>query len=99
MKKGVNPVELDSSQGIIDYLKIFREIVQQEIAKAKFSKHVLGVVSSTPAAGLCNIKINNEGAEVIDVKIRDGLTLVVGNEVYVEMINNSSSNFFIDIKK
>lgn len=97
--KGLNPYEMDNPNAITDYVKIVREIVQQEIRKASFNRSIQAVVASTPAGGACDIKLLNEGNTITGVKIRTGLTISMGDEVYVTFINNQSSNFFIDFKK
>ena len=98
-KKELQHYPLDDSNAIKDFEKIIREIIRQEIKKLYFDRTLPAQVVSTPTGGTCSIQLFNEGDVITSVKIRTGLTLVYGDNVYVKFINNSSNNFFIDEKK
>lgn len=95
----LNIQPMDEHNSILQYIKLFREIAKQEIRDAGFDRSVEALVASTPYSGSCDIQLLSEGDIISGVKIRNGLTVTTGDEVYVKFIKNSSSNFFIDEKK
>jgi len=101
MPKSLQQYPMDAPNYTDDYIKIIKELIQKEIQNLPYNKSVVAVVASTPTGigGTCSIKLLNEGNTITLVKIRSGLSLTFGDEVYVTFINNASSNFFIDFKK
>lgn len=89
---------LDDPNFMEQFIKMIREIVQQELKNAKYDKTEYAKVTSTPSAGSCNIKFGNEGSD-IPCKINDGLTISDGDDVYVTRFQNSNSSFMITGKK
>jgi hypothetical protein len=92
---------MDSFSGVNDYIRIIRELIRQEVSNqnSNFWKSSPGVVSSTPTApgGYCSVKLYNDSNSIItNVKIKNGTTLVFGDNVQVIYINNSASNFYVD---
>ncbi len=80
------------------FVDIIEKIVDDRIKKLNFDRKVAATVVSF-ADGYATIKLNDNLASISNVKVRDGLTLSVDDQVYVTFINGSSSNFFVDLKK
>lgn len=93
------PFEMDSPKAVDDYIELIRNIVQQEISKAPFNRMIPATVVNV-GSGVVDVQLNGEsGTTITNVPNKTGLTLSNGNQVYVLMINNSSSNFAVTIKK
>lgn len=78
--------------------EVFRKIVQQELAKAEFDRKLPATIVSV-GTGVADIKLMGGNTTISNVKVRSGLTLSVGDGVYVTLIGNSATNMFIDLKK
>ena len=74
-----------------------------KIKKAKYTNHVRAVVD-TVDGDFANIVLRDDtnlgdpDYTIYNVKIRDGLILKNGDNVYVQYINNNTNNMFIDFK-
>jgi hypothetical protein len=91
---------MDDPKAIDDFQKLIRDIVQQELKKARFNRMLPAKVISV-GSGTADIQFLSDGTPttITGVKDKTGVTLNVNDEVYVEFINNSSSNIYIAIKK
>ena len=89
---------MDDPNRVADFLKVIREMIQQEVKKLNYNRSIVAIVTSTPtgAGGTCDIKLLNEGNTITAVTIRSGLTIAKDDYVYVTFINNQSSSFFVD---
>lgn len=97
-KEYINEIPFDDSN-FIDYFKnIIKEVVRDEMKKLKFNRKVVAKVVSV-GVGVANIQLLDSSNTISNVKVRDGLTLDIDDYVYVEAINGSLNNIFIDIKK
>jgi hypothetical protein len=77
---------------IIDYL------IEKKIKKLKFDKHYSAKVVAV-YYGTADISLYDSTNIIKNVKVKDGLSLNVGDEIYVLAINGSLNNLIIDIKK
>jgi hypothetical protein len=91
---------MDDPKAIDDFQRLIRDIVQQELKKARFNR-MLPAKVTTGGTSTVSIQLLIDGTPttITGVKNKTGLTLVTNDEVYVEFINNSSSNIYVAIKK
>lgn len=93
-------LEMDNPKAIDDFQKIIRDIVHQELKKAQFNRMLPAKVTTGGSATVdIQLLIDGTPTSITGVKNKTGLTLVTNDEVYVEFINNSSSNIYVAIKK
>lgn len=78
---------------------LIRDIVQQEIKKARFNKMFSATVTSVAGNGLLTVELDDDGVSVPGVLNRTGETIIANDGVYILKINNSSSNYCATIKK
>ena len=77
---------------IIDYL------IEKKMKKLKFDKHYSAKVIAV-YSGTADISLHDSENIINSVKIKEGLSLSVNDEIYVLAINGSLNNLIIDIKK
>ena len=80
------------------------KMIQKEIRSLKYDKHVQAIVlDSTPNLGYVNISLSSNLAStpipIYNVKVRDNVELRTDDEVYVQGINGSFTNMFVDCNK
>lgn len=93
-------VNFDDPKFIKKFMETIEEMIDKKIRIASFHRSVEATVASTPAGGKCDIYLNGDNTVTItNVNIRPGLTISMGDSVYVLYQNNSKTNFFIDMKK
>lgn len=81
-----------------DFLDFLDEYIEKKIKNLSYDRSIVARVVSV-GTGLASIRLL-DGTEIIpNVKVRDGLSLLAGNFVYVKAINGSLNNLFIDMKK
>ena len=81
-----------------------QKIVQEELKKINYNKEAQALIlSATPNTGLVNISMLTAiGATpniINDVKLRECVAVEPGDQVYVEGINGSFTNMFVDLNK
>lgn len=79
-----------------DFLLI-KNMIKDEINRAGFNKDYTGEVVSVSGENI-GIKITGSEEIINNVKNKSGTTLTVGDEVYVEAINNKFSNIVVKYK-
>jgi hypothetical protein len=88
--------------------RLFKEqivkMIRQELKNLSYDKHVQAIVlDSTPNSDYANISLlSNLDATpipILNVKKRDNVELRTGDEIYVEGINGTFTNMFIDFNK
>jgi hypothetical protein len=91
---------IEDSQFIDDLKELIEDIVKEEIRKAPFNKSIVGKITAVAADGLtADVQLLNSPNTITGVKVRSGLSLAINDSVYVTFLGNSSTNFFIDVKK
>jgi hypothetical protein len=93
-----NQLPIDNPRAIQLLSDIIREIIQQEIKKAPFNFMMSAIVTNV-GSGVADVQLTNSGNTITNVKNKTGETLLANDEVYVEFINGSNSNFYIALKK
>ena len=80
--------------------ELIRNIVQQEIAKAKFWKSIPATVTDVSVDNsLLDVQITGTGDTIEDIPNKTNETVNIGNEVYLLKINNSNSSIVAILKK
>lgn len=88
--------------------KLFKEqmqkIVKKELLNTKYDKHISAIVTYYDInSSVANVSLSNTlsgtPVEIKNVKIRNGVDINVGDEVYLQAINGSLNNMFIDCTK
>lgn len=77
-------------------LETITKMIDSHFKKLKFNRKVKGVVTNVNTDGTVNLTINDESYE--NIKVRPGLTLEVGNLVWVEIPNSNLRYMFVDMK-
>lgn len=80
------------------FVDVIKEIVQKEIVNLKFNRMYPATVVGT-GSGTADIQLMGSTTTISGVKVRDGLTVINGDEIYVTAINGSLNNMFVDVKK
>jgi hypothetical protein len=77
-----------------DLLSAVSTMIESAIRNLQFNKKKKAVIISLNGDGTANIKINDENFE--NIKIKTGLSPIVGEVVWVEIPNNNMSEMYID---
>lgn len=94
----IQELPLDNPQTANILNEIIDKIVENKLKKLGFNKKYPAVVTAV-GSGVATIKLMNGNAEISNVKVRNGVLVNVGDEVYVEAINGSLNNIYIDFNK
>ena len=91
---------MDDPKAVNDLIRMIRNVAKQEVAKAKFNRMIPAVVTNV-GVGTADVEFLTDGTPttITGLANKTGETLVATDEVYVELINSSSSNIYIAIKK
>jgi len=84
-----------ATQLILEYID---KQIEKKIKALKFDRKIPAKVINV-GTGVADIQILGSQQTITNVKIRDGLTLNVNDEVYITCINGSLNNIFIDVRK
>jgi len=85
-------------------IKLFKEIIQemirQEARNLPYNRMISAkVITADNVAKTADIQIFEDGTTIANVNNKSGETLSTNDEIYLELINGSSSNFYIALKK
>lgn len=72
--------------------------IDQKIKELKFDRTYSATVISV-GSGVANIQLQGGTSTINGVPNKSGETLVIGDEIYIEAINNSLNNLVIKYKK
>lgn len=94
-----NFLSMDNSESIRMIESLIRDIVQQEIVKAKFNKNVTAkIITADNVAKTASVQLLSDGVTIDGIKNRSGEDLATDELVEITFINNSSSSFVITIR-
>lgn len=80
----------------VDMLKeLIEEMVDKKIKKAPFNYSKMAKVIAT-GTGTADIQILNSSNTITGVKLREGLSVSIGDVVWITFRNNSNVSFYID---
>jgi translation initiation factor IF-1 len=80
------------------YLKLLDDRIKTQLEKLPYDRTYSAVVVSV-GTGKANIRLQGGSNIISNVPNKTGVTLVSGDEVFVEAINNSLNNLVIKYKK
>jgi hypothetical protein len=80
------------------YLKLIDDRIKLHLEKLPYDRTYSAVVVSV-GTGKANIRLQGGSNTISDVPNKTGVTLIVGDEIFVEAINNSLNNLVIKYKK
>lgn len=78
--------------------ELITKLIQKEIKKLKFDRHESAKILRVEG-NICDIGFQDSDTIIQNVKVRDGLTVNVNDEVLVLLINGSPINMIVDIRK
>lgn len=83
----------DINKYILDAIQV---VIKKFLKNLKYNYYVTGKITAVNTDGTYGVQINNT---VSNLPARSGLTLAVGDVVYVMVVNGNYSFKFIDCKK
>ena len=92
--------DLTDPKIVDDLFNVIRNMIRKEIRKATFNRMIPAEVINV-GAGTADVQLLIDGtpSTITGLANKTGEVLSVSDEVYVELINNSSSNIYIAVKK
>lgn len=93
-----NETSFDDAQSASDVQKLIEHYIDKKLQTLKFDRHYSAKVVAV-YSGTADISLYDSTNVIKGVKVKDGLSLNVGDEIYILAINGSLNNLFIDIKK
>lgn len=78
--------------------ELISKLINKELKHLKFDRHESAKILRIEG-GVCDLGFQDNDTIIQNVKVREGLTVNVSDEVYVLLINGSPMNMIIDIKK
>jgi hypothetical protein len=91
-------MSLDNPLASKAFLDILRELIRDEIRKSGFNRMLPGIVTSV-GSGMADVQLLGDGDSIANLPNKTGVILNINDEVYVELINGSSANMYIALKK
>jgi hypothetical protein len=93
-----NEISMDDVVAASGLGELIEKLINAKLKILKFDKHYSAKVV-TVYSGTADISLYDSTYIIKNVKIKNGLSLNVGDEIYVLAINGSLNNLIIDIKK
>jgi hypothetical protein len=93
-----NEMSLDDVIAVSGFGDALDKLISAKLKVLKFDKHYSAKVIAV-YYGTADISLYDSTNIIKNVKVKDGLSLNVGDEIYVLAINGSLNNLIIDIKK
>jgi hypothetical protein len=93
-------VTFDDPKAYKEMIDVIRLIIRQELKNLRFNRMIPAKVTSV-GSGVADVELLIDGtpSTIGGLKNKTGEVLNVNDEVYVEVINNKSSNIYIAVKK
>jgi len=74
-----------------------KKIIEQKIKQLKFNYYITGKITAINIDGTYDLTYNGEA--LTNIKAREGLTLIIGDIVYICVVNGNFFEKFIDCKR
>ncbi len=77
-------------------LDTIKSMIQSSTRNLPYNRKAIGVITAVNGDETVNLTINNEHYQ--NIKVRSGVTVSVGNLVWVEIPNSNLRYMFVDMK-